>query len=241
MENVTKRSGKFKVVLSAKEWQPKYLDVIAVAFVTTLLVSNLAAAKLFQLGPAIFTGGILVFPISYIFGDILTEVYGYARTRRVIYAGLLANIFMVVILYVVILLPPAPGWNLQESFASVYALIPRIVVGSIIAYWAGEFTNSFVLSKMKIWTNGRRLWSRTVSSTIAGQFVDTVLFVIIAFSGIFPSELLAAAIISGWIFKVVYEVVATPLTYLIVGKLKKAEGVEHFDKRDSYNPFKLRQ
>lgn len=237
MANVNK--SKLRITNSSKEWQPKYLDIIAIVFVTALLVSNLAAVKLFKFGPATFTGGILVFPISYIFGDILTEVYGYTRTRRIIYAGLFANVFMVSILYLVILLPPADGWPLQEAFTSIYSLVPRIVLASIVGYWAGELVNSFVLSKIKIWSKGNKLWMRTISSTILGQFVDTALFAIIAFSGIIPSSLLISATISGWIFKVVYEAIATPITYFIVGKLKRAEGIEHFDREESYNPFKL--
>lgn len=224
---------------SPEDWQPKYLYLISIVFVTSLLVSNLAAVKLFQFGPATFTGGILVFPISYIFGDILTEVYGYARTRRIIYAGLFANIFMVITLYLAIKLPPAPGWPLQDSFAAIYSLTPRIVLASIIGYWAGEFVNSFVLSKVKVLTKGSKLWMRTISSTIIGQFFDTALFAIIAFSGVLPSSLLVAATISGWIFKVLYEAIATPITYLIVGKLKQAEGVEHFDRKENYNPFRF--
>ncbi len=228
-----------RVTESATEWQPRHLDIIAVTFVTALLVSNLAAVKLFQLGPATFTGGILIFPISYIFGDVLTEVYGYARTRRIIYAGMFANVFMTAVLWIVIQLRPAPGWNLQQAFEAIYSLTPRIVLASIVAYWAGEFSNSFVMSKMKIWTEGRKLWTRTISSTVVGQFVDTGLFGIVAFAGVFPGHLLLKAILSGWIFKVLYEAAATPLTYVVVGKLKRSEGVEHFDRVEQYNPFRL--
>jgi len=160
---------------SSSQWWPKHLYIVAVVFVTALLVSNLAAVKLFQFGPATFTGGILVFPISYIFGDVLTEVYGYAWTRRVIYAGLFANLFMVAVLSMTIILPPAPGWPLQESFAAIYAMTPRIVAASVVGYWAGEFVNSFVLSRIKVWMGGSRLWVRTISSTVFGQFVDTCL------------------------------------------------------------------
>jgi uncharacterized integral membrane protein (TIGR00697 family) len=224
---------------SSSEWRPKHLDIVAVVFVTALLVSNLAAVKLFQLGPATFTGGILVFPISYIFGDVLTEVYGYARTRRVIYAGLFANVFMVAVLSMTIMLPPAPGWPLQESFAAIYEMTPRIVAASVVGYWAGEFVNSFILSRIKVWMGGSKLWVRTISSTVVGQFVDTCLFAFIAFGGVIPGSLLVTAVLSGWLFKVVYEALATPLTYLVVGKLKRAEGVDHFDRIENYNPFRL--
>lgn len=221
-----------RITESQAEWTPKYLDVIAGIFVTTVLVSNLAATKVFTLGPATFTAGILVFPISYIFGDILTEVYGFNRARRVIYVGLLANLFMALVLWIAIQLPPASGWHLQAEFAAIYTLVPRIVIASMVAYVCGEVTNSFVMSALKIKTVGRYLWLRTILSTIAGQFVDTTIFVLGAFVGVFPSRLIVSATISAWIFKVVYEACATPLTYLIVRKLKGIEGIDHFDRKD---------
>ena len=224
---------------SQADWTPKYLDVIAGIFVTTVLVSNLAAAKLFSLGPATFTAGILVFPISYIFGDVLTEVYGFNRARRVIYVGLLANIFMAFVLWVAIQLPPAQGWNLQAEFAAIYRLIPRIVIASLIAYVAGELVNSFIMSRLKVRTIGRYLWLRTISSTIAGQFVDTAIFVFVAFGGVFGAKLIISATISAWIFKVVYEACATPLTYLVVKKLKSMEGIDHFDRKDHRYLFRF--
>lgn len=221
-----------KITESSTEWTPKYLDVVAVAFVTSLLVSNLAAQKLFQLGPATFSAGILVFPISYIFGDVLTEVYGFSRSRRVIYCGGIANLFMALILWIAIKLPPAAGWHLQQEFLAIHSLVPRIVVASVVAYLAGEFTNSVIMSRLKLKTHGARLWLRTICSTVGGQFVDTIIFVIIGFGGVFPTGLLIAAILSGWIFKVLYEAAATPLTYLVVNKIKRLEGVEHFDVKE---------
>lgn len=221
-----------KITESQVEWTPKYLHVVTAIFVTTLLVSNIAAQKLFQLGPATFSAGILVFPISYIFGDVLTEVYGFNRARSVIYLGLFANLFMSAILLIAIYLPPAPNWNLQEAFSTVHSLVPRIVIASVIAYIAGELANSLVLSRLKIKTAGRHLWIRTISSTIVGQFIDTALFVVIAFAGVFKTEMLVGAIISGWLFKVIYEAVATPFTYIVVGKIKSLEGVEHFDRKE---------
>lgn len=232
MNNSSQNNNQLRTTESQVEWTPKYLDVIASIFVTTVLVSNLAAAKLFSLGPAIFTAGILVFPISYIFGDVLTEVYGFNRARRVIYVGFLANLFMALVLWVAIQLPPASGWNLQEEFAAVHRLIPRIVIASLVAYVAGELVNSLIMSKLKIRTGGRHLWLRTISSTIAGQFVDTAIFVLIAFGGVFGVNLLVVATISAWIFKVLYEAAATPLTYLVVRRLKCLEGIEHFDRKD---------
>ena len=221
-----------KITESSAEWTPKYLDVVAAAFVASLLVSNLAAQKLFQLGPATFSAGILVFPISYIFGDVLTEVYGFSRARRVIYCGGVANLFMALVLWIAIKLPPASGWELQHEFGAIHSLVRRIVVASIIAYLAGEFTNSVIMSRLKLRTKGAHLWLRTISSTIGGQFVDTIIFVLIGFGGVFPPGLLVAAILSGWIFKVLYEAAATPLTYLAVAKIKRLEGVEHFDRQE---------
>jgi queuosine precursor transporter len=239
MNDQTLKTQGLRITESQAEWTPKYSDVIAAIFVTTLLVSNLAASKLFQLGPATFTAGILVFPISYIFGDVLTEVYGFNHARRIIYVGFLANLFMSLALWVAIQLPPAPGWNLQKEFEAVHSLIARIVIASIIAYVFGELTNSFVMSRLKIKTSGRHLWLRTISSTIAGQFVDSGFFVLIAFGGVFPSNILITATISAWIFKCLYEAIVTPLTYLVVGKLKRLEGVEHFDRKERLTLFKF--
>jgi len=230
-------SSNLKVAESSIEWVPKHLHIVAIAFVSTLLISNITAQKLFQFGPATFTAGILVFPISYIFGDVLTEVYGFNRARRIIYAGFAANIFLSFVLWIAIQLPPAPGWPLQKEFETIFSLIPRIVFASMIGYLAGELTNSFVMSRLKVVTSGRYLWLRTISSTIAGQFVDTFLFAFVAFGGIFPSSLLIVSSIWGWAFKVIYEAAATPITYYIVGKLKRLEGVEHFDRKEILKLF----
>lgn len=224
------RSDSIRIVSAQDGWTPRHFDAVAVTFVTSLLVSNLAAQKLFQFGPATFTAGILVFPISYIFGDILTEVYGFRRARRVIIMGLVANLFMSAVLWISIKLPPATGWNLQHEFESIHSLVPRIVIGSIIAYYFGEISNSLILSRLKILTKGRYLWLRTVSSTLVGQFIDTTLFVLIAFTGVLPTGTILSAILSAWLFKVLYEFCATPLTYMIVRKLKSLEGVDHFDR-----------
>lgn len=212
---------------------------IACLFVAVLMISNIAAQKLFALGPFTFSGGILLFPIGYIFGDVLTEVYGYARSRQVIWAGLVCNLLMAAFLWIVVQLPPAQGWPLQEQFATVLYLVPRVVVASTIGYWAGEFANSFVLAKLKVLTSGRFLWVRTISSTAIGQGVDTVLFVLIAFAGIFPQELLVRAIWSGYLFKVLYEAVATPITYVVVRFLKRAEGIDVYDRETNFTPFRL--
>lgn len=236
MNNINSEPS-LKKVHSAAQWIPRYFDIVAIIFITTLLVSNIAAVKLFKLGPMVLSAGIIVFPLSYIAGDILTEVYGYRRTRRIIWMGLFANIFMVVVLTVATALPPAPNWHFQKQFALIHGVVPRIVVGSIIGYWAGEMLNSFIMSKMKIWTKGRYLGFRTIGSTLAGQGVDTVLFVSISYAGILPTNILVSAIISAWLFKCCYEALVTPVTYLVVSRLKQLEGVDQFDIDDKHNPF----
>jgi len=218
----------------------RYFSIISTFFVATLMISNIVATKLFSIGALIFTGGILVFPLTYIFGDILTEVYGYARSRKIIWTGFFALIFMSLVFWIVGLLPPAPTWQNQEAYNLILGFVPRIVFASIIGYWAGEFANSFVLAKLKILTKGKHLWTRTIGSTIVGEGVDTALFVSIAFWGVVSGSILLLAILSGYMFKVAYEVIATPLTYKIVGFLKKAEGVDTYDYNTKFNPFLLR-
>lgn len=218
----------------------KYFLYIAMLFVAVLMISNTAAAKLIQIGPFIFSGAIFIFPISYIFGDILTEVYGYRATRKIIWSGFAALILMSLAYVFVQYLPAASFWTGQEAYVTILGLVPRIVLGSIVAFFVGEFCNSFVLSKMKVWMNGKSLWMRTIGSTIVGEGVDTIVFVLIAFSGTIPAIALFTVIWSGYLFKVLYEVIATPITYLIVGKLKRAEGIDVYDKRIDYNPFILK-
>ncbi len=220
--------------------QLKYFSIVSSLFVATLLISNTVATKLFTIGPFIFTGGILVFPLSYIFGDVLTEVYGYARSRTIIWTGFLCLILMSLVYYIIGLLPAAAGWNNQAAYESILGIVPRITLASIIGYWAGEFSNSYVLAKMKIWTSGRYLWLRTIGSTIVGECLDTTFFVFLAFAGVLPSSTLVIAAVSGYLFKVLYEIVATPITYKLVAFLKKREGVDHFDHQTDFNPFKSR-
>lgn len=220
--------------------EPKAFAVIGMLFVATLLISNIAAQKLFAFGPVTFTAGILLFPVTYIFGDCLTEVYGYARTRMVIWTGFVCNVLMAAVLWISIKLPPAPGWPLQEEFGAVLGLVPRIVAASILGYWVGEFVNSYVMAKMKVLTRGRWLWTRTIGSTVLGQLVDTTIFVLVAFAFVFDTSLLATTIFYGWVFKVMYEVLATPITYATVGFLKRYEGIDHYDKSTNFNPFRFR-
>ncbi len=228
-------------MVSEKEPHLKYFTIISSVFVSVLLVSNTVATKLFSLGPFIFTGGILVFPISYIFGDILTEVYGYARSRKIIWTGFFCLLFMSLVYWLVGLLTPAAVWTHQKAYESILGLVPRIVLASFVGYWAGEFSNSYVLAKMKMLTKGRYLWMRTIGSTIVGEGIDTLLFVLVAFWGVIPGATLVIAGASGYLFKVLYEILATPITYKIVGFLKRVEGCDHFDYETNFNPFRWRK
>lgn len=218
----------------------RYFAFVASAFVASLIISNVAAQKLIPVGPFIFSGGIFLFPVTYIFGDCLTEVYGFARARQIIWAGFASNILMALFLAMVVALPPAPGWPNQEAFATTLAQVPRIVLASIVGYWAGEFANSIVLAKMKLATKGKHLYLRTIGSTIVGQAFDTLLFVIIAFWGSIPTVILVQTIWSGYLFKVLYEAAATPITYIIVRWLKQKEGLDFFDTGTKFNPFSIR-
>lgn len=215
----------------------KHLDFVTASLVAVLIVSNIAATKIIQLGPFQLAGGTFLFPLSYIFGDILTEVYGYKSSRRVIWTAFFWLFVTAITLAIVDGTPPAQGWALQSSFHAILGQTPRIVIASLCGFLAGEFTNSFVLAKMKIWTQGRFLWSRTIGSTIAGEIVDTAAFAVIAFSGLIPNEVLLNIIISGYLFKVAIEVVFTPVTYRIVRWLKEVEKEDYYDVGTNFNPF----
>ena len=215
----------------------KYLGSISVFFVSVLLISNVASTKIVDFGWFTFDGGTLLFPLSYIFGDILTEVYGYRNSRQVIWLGFFSALMMSVIFIVVGKLPSAPGWNNQAAYDVILGLTPRIVFASLIAYACGEFSNSFILAKMKIWTHGKWLWTRTIGSTIIGEFVDSMLFISIAFFGILPIPLLVTLIISNYIFKTGVEVLFTPITYKIIGFLKKNEQEDYYDINTNFNPL----
>jgi queuosine precursor transporter len=215
----------------------KYLDVLTTAFVVILLVSNLIAQKVCQIGPFAVSGAILLFPITYIFGDIFTEIYGFAASRRAIWLGFFGTILLYLMGAIIIALPAAPGWHNQEAFAIVFGFIPRILAASLIAFWAGEFANSYTMARLKILTNGRKLWTRTIGSTIVGQAVDTTLVIVLTFIGVVPLRTLGNMIVTSYVLKVAYEVLATPLTYLVINWLKKAEGADAFDLHENFNPF----
>jgi uncharacterized integral membrane protein (TIGR00697 family) len=215
----------------------KHLDLLIHIFVVVLMISNLVAPKIVAIGSLRFSGAQLMFPLTYIFGDIFTEVYGYAASRRAIWIGFLASALLAVMGLITVWLPPAPDWQGQEAFATVFYVLPRILVASLLAYWAGEFTNAYVMAKMKVWTRGRRLWMRTIGSTAAGQIVDTVVVIVVAFAGTTSVSTLLTMIGSGYLVKVLYEAAMTPVTYAVVNGLKKLEGVEVFDEHTDFNPF----
>jgi len=215
----------------------RHLDILINAFVVVLMISNLVGSKIVALGPFRISGAQLLFPITYIFGDIFTEVYGYAASRRAIWTGFLASALLSVMGMITTALPPAPDWHDQEAFAKIFGFVPRMVVASMIAYWCGEFSNAFVMARMKVLTEGRMLWMRTIGSTVVGQAVDTAVVMVLAFGGSLNASTIGNLILSGYLGKVIYEVVATPLTYAVVNALKRSEGVEIFDKQTDFNPF----
>ena len=218
----------------------KYLDVLITMFVVVLLVSNLVAQKICMIGPFAVSGAVLLFPITYIFGDVFTEVYGFAASRRAIWLGFFGTALLYLMGAAVIALPGAPDWKNQQAFAVVFGFIPRILASSLIAFWAGEFANSYTMARMKLWTKGRKLWTRTVGSTVVGQGVDTVLVITLTFGGRYPIRTLANIIVTGYLLKVGYEVLATPITYLVMGRLKAAEHSDAFDRDVDFNPFHFR-
>ncbi len=202
--------------------------------------AKIAQVQLPLIGAFSFGAGVLFFPISYVFGDVLTEVYGYARARRVIWSGITALIFASLMATLVVKLPPAPGWEGQGAYESIFGQTPRIVLASITAFFCGEFANSYTLAKMKIWTNGKALWSRIVGSTIVGEGVDSLVFYPAAFLGVWETHQVLAVMVANYSLKVLWEVLATPLTYRIVAALKRAEDEDFFDRGTRFTPFSLR-
>jgi uncharacterized integral membrane protein (TIGR00697 family) len=214
--------------------------VIAVAvFITCLITANITAVKLVNVFGLVLPAGIVIFPISYIFGDILTEVYGYRLARRVIWLGFLCNLFVVVAIWVGQVLPSASFWNGQAAYERILGYTPRLLLASFLAYLAGEFANSFVMAKMKIATRGRWLWTRTIGSTLVGEGLDSLVFMTVAFAGEIPMAVLALAIVTQWVAKSAYEGAATPLTYVAVRFLKQREGIDVYDYDTRFNPLLL--
>jgi len=217
----------------------RLFPVVMALFVTVLLLSNTVAVKITHLGPFYFDGATILFPLAYIFGDVLTEVYGYKRSRIVVWTGFAACVFMSFTYWLIGVLPAAEDWTGQSAYMAILGQTPRIVIASLIAYFCGEFVNAYILAKMKIATNGRYLWTRTIGSTLAGQGVDTVIFVTIAFAGTIPNQLLWYMMLSNYVFKTAFEILATPVTYAAVGFLKKVEQIDYYDKDTNFNPFRI--
>ncbi len=240
MHNGMSEAGIRKIDAYALGARPlRYFDFCMAAFVAILLLSNLiGAAKLSTVGGFTFGAGILFFPLGYVLGDVLTEVYGYARARRCVWAGFGAMLFMALMSWVVVQLPPAAGWPDQKAYEAVFGSTWRIVFASVTAFWAGEFANSFVLAKMKLLTEGKHLWTRTIGSTIVGQGVDSIFFYPLAFYGIWTKEQVLTVMITNWAMKVGWEVVLTPVTYMVVNGLKRAEGLDVYDEGTNFTPFR---
>lgn len=221
----------------------RYLDLITALFVVVLIVSNIASTKVVLVGPFTFDGGTLLFPLAYIFGDVLTEVYGYKKSRRVIWTGFFMLLLSTLTFGLVNTLPtPADEFSQKsaEAFATILGLVPRIVLASLVAYFVGEFVNSYILARLKVATNGRWLALRTIASTLVGQGLDTALFLLLAFYGVWDNSLLWTVFVSNYVFKVGIEVLFTPLTYTAVGFLKRAEQEDYYDHHTNFNPFSAR-
>ena len=215
-----------------------FVAVVAL-FVTALITANIVAVKLIDVAGMVLPAAIIVFPVSYIIGDVLTEVYGFRQARRVIWLGFACNLLAVVVIWLAGVLPAAGFWDGQPAFERILGQAPRILVASFAAYLVGEFANSAVLARMKVATEGRFLWARTIGSTVVGQGLDSTVFMTVAFAGIIPAEGLATAVVTQWLVKTAYEAAATPLTYLVVGFLKRRDGVDVYDREISFNPLSL--
>ena len=215
----------------------KYLGLITTLYITFQLISDVTAGKIVQLSVFTVSATVLYFPITYIFADVLTEVYGYARARSVVWQAFLASVIAGLIYQLVLWLPSAVGFDANDAYMRVLGSVPRILLGGWIAVWAGGILNDYVLAKMKVWTNGKYLWMRTIGSTIIGEGVNTALFYTIALSGILPNNLLVTSILSGWLLKTLVEVISTPVTYWVVSKLKKVEGEDYYYTNTNFNPL----
>jgi uncharacterized integral membrane protein (TIGR00697 family) len=220
-------------------YSPLFL-LIAGLFISCLISANIISVKLIAVGDWYVPAGVIIFPLSYIFGDVLTEVYGYKAARRVIWLGFLCNLVVVVAIWIAGLWPAAPFWQNQQAYDTILGFTPRLLLASFLAYLVGEFANSVVLARMKIATEGRWLWTRTVGSTLVGEGLDSLIFITVAFAGT-PGIDLPTAILTQWTIKVVYEVIATPLTYLVVGFLKRTEGVDVYDRNTNFNPIAVNE
>jgi queuosine precursor transporter len=217
----------------------RYLNLVTAIFTTCLVVANIIAVKLVEIGGVILPAAVVIFPISYIFGDILTEVYGYARARQVIWIGFGCNLLAVVAIWIAGMLPPAGFWNGQAAYDQILGYTWRLLAASFAAYLVGEFLNSLVLAKLKVATHGRWLWLRTIGSTLIGEGADSLVFITLAFTGAVPQDQMARLVVTQWLFKCAYEVIATPITYVIVTYLKRVENEDFYDYQTDFTPFKL--
>ncbi len=229
-------SARADPVPSTMAGSPYFLVIIAL-YVTSLITANLVAVKVLAFGPWVTDAGLLTFPIAYIVGDVLTEVYGYATARRVIWLGFICNALAVGTFQLAGALPAEGSWDGAQAWSRIFDSTPRLLVASFLAYLIGGFANSYVLARLKVRTNGRWLWTRTIGSTFVGQGLDTVVFVTIAFAGVFSGQVLWEMLYTGWLLKTAYEVLATPLTYAVVGKLKRAEGLDAYDRETDFRPI----
>jgi queuosine precursor transporter len=217
--------------------QYRFLDPLITVFVVVLLISNVVGQKIAAFGPLRVSGAQLLFPITYIFGDVFTEVYGYSASRKAIWFGFFASALLSVMSIICVKLPAAPEWPNQQAFETVFYVVPRLVVASLVAYWCGEFANSYTLAKLKLVTKGRYLWTRTIGSTVVGQAIDSIVVMFVGFYGTVPVGTIVRLIISGYLAKVIYETVMTPVTYAVVGYLKRKENVDYFDYNTNFSPF----
>jgi len=213
--------------------------LIVMVFITCLITANIIAVKLIDLGGLILPSGIIIFPISYIVGDILTEVYGFRRARQVIWLGFVCNVITVIAIVIAQALPSAGFWDGQAAYDRILGYTPRLLLASFVAFLVGEFANSYILSRLKVATKGKWLWLRTITSTIVGQGLDSFIFIFIAFWGTSPQAALISAMVAQWLFKVAYEAAATPLTYVVVNFIKRQEGIDTYDRDISFNPLSL--
>jgi uncharacterized integral membrane protein (TIGR00697 family) len=227
----------YRVSIFQTDARFRYLDSLITVFVVVLLISNVVGQKITAIGPLRVSGAQMLFPITYIFGDVFTEVYGYSASRKAIWFGFFASLLLSLVSLVCVALPPAPEWPNQRAFQTVFYTVPRLVIASLIAYWCGEFANSYTMAKMKLITKGKLLWTRTIGSTVVGQAVDSVVVMFVAFYGTLPVGTIFRLIVSGYLAKVIYEMLMTPATYAVVNFLKRKEKVDYFDYDTDFNPF----
>jgi hypothetical protein len=217
----------------------RWYPIVVAVFVTCLITANIIAVKPVQIGGLVFPAAVVIFPLAYIFGDVLTEVYGYARARQTIWIGFACNLIAVLAIYLGELLPAAGFWPNQSAYESILGFTPRLLIASFVAYLIGEFLNSIVLAKLKVLTSGKYLWVRTIGSTLIGELADSAVFITVAFAGVWPGDQILTGVVTQWLLKSGYEVIATPLTYVVVNFLKRAENADVYDRATNFTPFKF--